>query len=448
MSSNVAGSPSEPLKSTVKVAQSSITSFFKPRAPSYALAPSKSSSTSSASTGASASLISTPAIVVADEPKKTLSPPPIQDLNVESSIESDDADYSAAITEQLNREQKELSPAPQNDFRVSTTPVLSLKATESLPPNASIVPIQPGHVSSIKRINSLLLCISYPSWFYTQLSPPTAYGAYSRAILWDPSPPGKPNTSAPIVVGSLIIRRDPVSEFKKKDDATVADDTSLYVAALTLLSPYRHYGLATAALESVIRQVVATTSGEASGIKSLYCHVWTKNTEGLEWYKKQGFRVEQTVENYYMKLSPPDAHILRRNVGVLDRSGSLGSVSANGLSPAAAGPPKARPGPPMNARSFMEKGPENEWNDLPEHMVVPRSGPPSAARSPAMRSPATSAPPSGPPSRSPSVPPAMSGGEPAASAERTEKKKKRGRAYPAAALNGNVVNRSGSRSQA
>lgn len=447
MSSNVAETPLEPLKSSIKVAQSSITSFFKPKAPSYALAPSKSSSISSASTGASAPLISTPATVVAEQPKKALSPPAIQELTVESPTESDDADYSAAVAEQLKREQKELSPAPKAESSPSL-PAVNPKSSKSLPPQASIVPIQPDHVSPIKRINSMLLCISYPSWFYSQLSPPTAYGAYSRAILWDPSPPHKPKTANPIVVGSLITRRDPVSEFKKKDDTSNGDDSSLYIAALTLLSPYRHYGLATAALESVIRQITATTTGEGSGVKSLYCHVWTNNTEGLDWYKKQGFRVDSTIDDYYQKLSPSSAHILRRDIGVLDRSGPFSSSSSTLPASAAAGPPKVRPGARLNARSFMEKGPENEWNDLPEHMVVPRSGPPSAARSPAMMSPATSAPPSGPPSRSPSVPPSMAGVELGPPAERTEKKKKRSRAYPAAALNGDVVNGSGSGSQA
>ncbi len=358
---------------------------------------------------------------------------------------------------------------------------LGVRPARPIHPKGKIVPIQLDHVQSIKRINALLLCVTYPSQFYQQLSPPTAYSIYSRAILWSPN--SQPD-SAPIVVGSLVTRRDPLFEKKGSADEK-GDDSSLYIAALTLLSPYRGLGLVQAALESVIRQCIATLTvgegGKEGGIKSLYAHVWTNNTEGLEWYRKMGFRRESVVDGYYPRMKPSTAWILRRDIGVADRlkgkeedSESPESVTSNGTTSIkssestrahnakphgldgssnfdkardtmaestsfppppqkASPPPSSRPAMAMKgemaatqARSFMAKGPEIEWNDLPEHMVGPRSGPPSAARTPpSAMTPLSSAPPSGPPSAAPSrtATPASGGA-----------KKKRGRAYPAAAL--------------
>ena len=388
----------------------------------------------------------------------SLSPPKVDQLDIGSRSNGDGAGDNDVVTLVGSEPgSPPTSESPSNQLRQESLaafmPIRSSPAAKSIDPRAQIVPIQPGHVTSIKRINGLLLCISYPPWFYQQLSPPTSYSSYSRAILWSEKP-GGPST----VIGSLITRRDPVTEFKRdgKKEGVMPDDSALYIAALTLLSPYRSKGLAQAALESVIRQIVSTPeTQEAGGIKSLYAHVWTENQEGLEWYGKMGFHKEgKPVERYYQKLQPSTAWVLRRNISVLDAvegQRSLSTISAlrgsEGGEDMLQNQMVKRPSA-GTARSFMSKGPENEWNDLPEHMVVPRSGPPSAARTPG-----ASAPPSGPPSRTPSASPmdglmtpglgpaglmASAVGE--GSGVRKARMKKKSRAYAPAAINGDLVN--------
>ena len=52
---------------------------------------------------------------------------------------------------------------------------------------------------------------------------------------------------------------------------------------------------------------------------SIYAHVWEANTEGLEWYVKRGFVIEDGVlEGYYRRLKPGGAKVARRAIGVAD----------------------------------------------------------------------------------------------------------------------------------
>lgn len=392
----------------------------------------------------------------------SLSSPKVDQLDTGSRSHRDEAGDNDVAARAGSESRSPPAPeSPSNQLRqeslAASMQIQRSPAAKSIDPRAQIVPIQPGHVTSIKRINGLLLCISYPPWFYQQLSPPTSYSSYSRAILWSDKP-GAPQT----VIGSLITRRDPVTEFNRdgKKEGVEPDDTALYIAALTLLSPYRGKGLAQAALESVIRQIVSTPeTQEAGGIKSLYAHVWTENVEGLEWYEKMGFhKGDKPVEGYYQKLQPSTAWVLRRNISVLDivegQRNSLTTSALRGSEESAdmlQNQSLKRPSA-GTARSFMSKGPENEWNDLPEHMVVPRSGLPSAARTPG-----ASAPPSGPPSRTSSAPPvdglmtpglgpaglmasAVGEGSGVATGVRKARMKKKSRAYAPAAINGDLVN--------
>lgn len=452
--------------------QSTISSFFKPKAPVYAMAPGSPPPAQSISIGDMRGVMPSfrvgahnkgSATVAARSPERgedwvSLSPPKVDQLDIGGPSNGDGAGDNDVVA-LAGSESTPESPSTQlrQETLAASMPIRRSPAAKSIDSRAQIVPIQPGHVTSIKRINGLLLCISYPPWFYQQLSPPTSYASYSRAILWSDKP-GSPYT----VIGSLITRRDPVTEFKRdgKKEGVEPDDTALYIAALTLLSPYRSKGLAQAALESVIRQIVSTpATQEEGGIQSLYAHVWTENNEGLEWYRKMGFHKEgKPVEGYYQKLQPSTAWVLRRNISVLDvveGQRSLSTIAALAESQRTEDMLQSqllkRPSA-GTARSFMSKGPENEWNDLPEHMVIPRSGPPSTARTPG-----ASAPPSGPPSRAPSAPPmdglmtpglgpaglmgaAVGEGSGVATGVGKARIKKKSRAYAPAAINGDLVN--------
>jgi len=270
--------------------------------------------------------------------------------------------------------------------------------TEPTPhPSASISPIQPAHTPPLRRINSLLLPINYPDTFYTAAASPTPQN-FSRVILWsDPS-------SEPKVIGGIITRLDPLPQTRdldaQKENGNIqaqkagngegsgegqgGGEYALYIQSLTLLSPYRSLGLASSCLNSLI---TSATSSHLPKIVEIYAHVWTENREALSWYEKRGFvREGEVVAGYYKRLSPGGAWILRRRLKTSDHfqsgsgftqkaapalvvgsgEGRLGSNDA----PPTPSTPVERPGNTLqHTKSFQDRRPDREWNDLPEDVL-------------------------------------------------------------------------------
>ena len=55
-------------------------------------------------------------------------------------------------------------------------------------------------------------------------------------------------------------------------------------------------------------------AGQDSNIKEAYLHVQTNNEEAICFYKQFDFVLGEVVANYYKRLAPPDAVILRRTL--------------------------------------------------------------------------------------------------------------------------------------
>jgi ribosomal protein S18 acetylase RimI-like enzyme len=64
---------------------------------------------------------------------------------------------------------------------------------------------------------------------------------------------------------------------------------------------------------SALVQSVLDAVAKAGDVKEVYLHVWTKNEEAVRFYEtKFGFsRDAGTVANYYRRIDPPDAYVLR-----------------------------------------------------------------------------------------------------------------------------------------
>ncbi|KAI0118331.1 acyl-CoA N-acyltransferase [Nemania sp. FL0031] len=369
------------------------------------------------------------------------------------------------------------SKPPQTTATTTTTTATAAATTSSRPanlhPQASISRIQPEHIPALRRITSLLLPVNYPDSFYARLSDPLSSGAFSRVILWhdekkSPRTPGK-------VIGGLVCRPEP-SPFHpgtvdggggggggSRNSPTLpsAQPNALYIQSLVLLSPYRGLGLAAALLD----EVVADAARSEFACEAVWAHVWTQNEEGLRWYMARGFACVDEVKKYYYKLNPDSAWIVRREIGPsaalsfdgsafgagvteteTETTGPGWSVTAAvanlqpvsslgggppspwpGISPpletvsqisssptTATAPPASRPPPsplPNSNRStpgqsFQNMRPETEWNDLPLDMQTSKNG-----------------------SGNLSVP-----GSGASSRSSSSARKRRDRAYPAAAF--------------
>lgn len=84
----------------------------------------------------------------------------------------------------------------------------------------------------------------------------------------------------------------------------------LYISTLTLLSPYRHLGIAAHLLGRVEK-----VAKEKYRVGAIGAHVWAANTEGLEWYRKRGFEEVKREEGYYSRLKPSAAVVVRKDTG-------------------------------------------------------------------------------------------------------------------------------------
>ncbi|KAI1417330.1 hypothetical protein F5Y13DRAFT_152513 [Hypoxylon sp. FL1857] len=357
--------------------QSSIKNFFQPKSPSYARPPAVTRTQGAAPPPPPPPPAVCPAVISGqNSPKSALSPPP-----------------------------------------ASTVPT----RPSSLHPQATIAPILPEYIPALRRITSLLLPVNYPDSFYARLSDPLSSGAFSRVLLW--SDPADPNSNAaPKVIGGLVCRPEPspfTSSRNRPQQPTTPDSqpNALYIQSLVLLAPYRQLGLAAALLDEVVR----LASDSPFACNEVYAHVWTDNEDGLRWYLARGFTKHGEVKGYYFKLRPDSAWIVRRAIAPNNAQSnttaptngtattavppSVTAAAANLLtrqtptppalattaptpSPSASGtlspPPPRSSGPSPNRSpgfSYQNARPETEWNDLPADMHVSAPGSNASSRS-------------------------------------------------------------------
>ncbi|KAK5037183.1 hypothetical protein LTR13_004988 [Exophiala sideris] len=146
-------------------------------------------------------------------------------------------------------------------------------------PEAIIAPVQKAHLPAIQRLTSTTLPIS-------------------RVVLYSSDP-----------VGWIRCRLEPCSP---RTDASLSGPelSQIYIQALALLSPYRSLGLASILLETILSSSIA----RASATVCIYAHVWEKNEDALDWYAKRGFKRVLLVEQYYRRLKPSGAWIVRKEL--------------------------------------------------------------------------------------------------------------------------------------
>ncbi len=103
-----------------------------------------------------------------------------------------------------------------------------------------------------------------------------------------------------IVVGAVCCRVDVSSEpgWRK-----------LYIMTLGCLASYRRLGVGARMLAHVMDLV----EGDGN-FDSVFLHVQTNNESALSFYRRQGFEVVDTKEEYYKRIQPADAHVLEKRV--------------------------------------------------------------------------------------------------------------------------------------
>lgn len=184
----------------------------------------------------------------------------------------------------------------------------------ALPPNVELRGPTKEDMPSFKKLNSILLPIPYPESFYKEILAEPVDRSITLMALWHDSPSdiGKAKGRLVGAIRCRLFSKPPGNSASKAR----VDGPMLYLSTLVLLSPYRGYGIAAHMLDNLIRSAV-----DDYGITSVGAHVWEANEEGLQWYRKRGFKEVSREVGYYRRLNPPDAVVMLRDVGVMDLAG-------------------------------------------------------------------------------------------------------------------------------
>ena len=85
----------------------------------------------------------------------------------------------------------------------------------------------------------------------------------------------------------------------------------MYIITLGVLAPYRGMGVGSRLLQKCLSVVEASLPE----VKQACLHVQTSNQEAVDFYKKFDFEVGETIRDYYRRIDPPDAVVLRKLLG-------------------------------------------------------------------------------------------------------------------------------------
>ncbi|MCJ1329546.1 hypothetical protein MMC10_006226 [Thelotrema lepadinum] len=250
-----------------------------------------------------------------------------------------------------------------------------------LDPRVTLSPLSPSTLPPFKRLTSTLLPIRYPDAFYTSLlGPEEKTLSFAYVALWTAgtsTPTTIPTNSSPLpladpkqrgqVVGGISVRLEPLppsddshnpshshSQSQKQSGSSgkTLGEHALYISTLSVLSPYRHYGIGAHLIQTAVahalelverlnsppppspptstpdtpRQDQPPPGGAGITLKYVYAHVWETNAEAAEWYARRGFEVGDVVEGYYRRLKPGGARVVRRGVVGAAMGGSGGNV--------------------------------------------------------------------------------------------------------------------------
>jgi len=157
---------------------------------------------------------------------------------------------------------------------------------EELDKKIAIFPISEDDLEKLKRFNAVMFPVNYQPKFYDECRavPEVTLLAFDEADL----------------VASIACRLEQQVEGAK-----------LYIMTLGVLAPYRRQGIATTLLHRVLG-----FCQQDQNIVEAYLHVQISNEEAIAFYEKYGFKIVETIENYYRRIDPPHCYVLAKGLQV------------------------------------------------------------------------------------------------------------------------------------
>ncbi|CAK9312855.1 unnamed protein product [Citrullus colocynthis] len=142
--------------------------------------------------------------------------------------------------------------------------------------------VRDKNLMQLKKLNTALFPVRYNEKYYADV---LASGEFTKLAYY-----------SDICVGSIACR------LEKKEHGSVR----VYIMTLGVLAPYRGLGIGSRLLNHVLDLC------SKQNITEIYLHVQTNNDEAINFYKKFGFEITETIQNYYANITPPDCYVLTK----------------------------------------------------------------------------------------------------------------------------------------
>lgn len=176
---------------------------------------------------------------------------------------------------------------PEPDERVFDNSVVEKPQRKKATLDVRFGDLTPKNFEQLRILNYLTLPVIYSEHFYDQLKSMVRYSkfAYVKDVL----------------VGAISCKED------LKADGT----KECYIMTVTVLKPYRRYGIASKLLEQAIEDCMKTRE-----VSKMVLHVQSNNAQALAFYKKHEFITEEHLIDYYTDLTPSDCYFLSKTIDV------------------------------------------------------------------------------------------------------------------------------------
>ncbi|KNA17549.1 hypothetical protein SOVF_079070 [Spinacia oleracea] len=148
----------------------------------------------------------------------------------------------------------------------------------------SLDSVRDKNIMQLKKLNVTLFPVRYNDKYYADS---LASGEFTKLAYY-----------SDICVGAIACR------LEKKD----AGGLRVYIMTLGVLAPYRGLGIGTKLLNHVLEL------SSKQNISEVYLHVQTNNEDALNFYKKFGFDITDTIQNYYTNITPPDCYVVTKYI--------------------------------------------------------------------------------------------------------------------------------------
>jgi len=144
------------------------------------------------------------------------------------------------------------------------------------------------NIKLMRRLNQAIFPVNYNEKFYKDV---LEAGELAKLAFYND-----------VVVGAVCCRIEQVDNERR-----------LYIMTLGCLFTYRRLGIGTTMLKHVLDYAFR------KGIDNIYLHVQINNTGAIEFYKRFGFEIVDTKEDYYKRIEPSSALVLKKSCLRLDQ---------------------------------------------------------------------------------------------------------------------------------